>query len=1044
MITGIVVLASVGVANAKKQARQQVRFHESPRKQSLPADLALHAGPSLSSSVADTFHLAWYSFDNNGADPQGWTSVDLTEQDVYFHVADPSELSGGTFGNLLPLSGNRSMWCGSPAPVCSYAGTFPGYGNAWAQLFCTNKLNADSVVITYTVFWQSEPNYDDTRLEWSSDSTNWQPFNVAAGSPYPGRYEGIGPHPGDGETNAYLTESFGVGPATGATLGCVWLRFHFRSDGVFSDEDGLWPTDGAILIDDITVDEYAANGTLLQTTTSTFETAPVGGHADEHGLWNAKTPPPFGDFASLYPGATVVQEDPCFANASSLWGFFTDPSIENYMCHSPVPLPNQGIVPHQTNGLYMRNEIWSPRIPNVGSGDQYMLSFDVYRDLPLENLIFYVWDIRTWNGGCAGPWGKQNALWPVYYGYDRDWYNATFNVSALVSPTDDEIQISLGAYDMCPIWCGVYAFGGWCHSHAPLFDNVHLKRVTVTGPQFVVRHIDLFQDNFAEDGTLTGPARADCANDIAPQSSPTILPGDSVTLTVTTITTDPITGVGPAVYAYIAVWPQGQTGKTGADIEASETRAGIGKRYPLVNTIVHDGVTWYCYRADSVSDESGTIVADKYASDLNDFAFTPGDTICYVFCADDGAGNKRYFSRRVDGQGDNFVTDDLWEALNSPMEFTILPTPGGCTGDLLYVDATDDRGGPAQLYFDSTFDIYGIKNLVDRFDILGPSSAAGNSLASRVKNQITQIRDCYRTIIWCSGDVWSAIGDGTGNPWKSDDYGLLFFLLDTHPNNPGLYLSGDNIAAEWVSLAGTGAVALRAQYLSFNLVSRDHVASGEPVSPLLTGLAPYFAHSGVPDNFVAYGGCPAINNFDLLAPTGTATATVQNLSTGKNYVIHQTTLNAAASIARSVLSGFSYSAIRDIQADPPAWPPARAHHFKDIMQSLQVSIFSPTGIPNGKDVFANRLDNNYPNPFNPTTTIRYSIRSKGYVSLRIYDVTGALVRTLVDEVQTPRAEGFAIEWNGSTNAGSNVASGVYFYRLVTEGFDETKKMVLLK
>jgi flagellar hook assembly protein FlgD len=66
------------------------------------------------------------------------------------------------------------------------------------------------------------------------------------------------------------------------------------------------------------------------------------------------------------------------------------------------------------------------------------------------------------------------------------------------------------------------------------------------------------------------------------------------------------------------------------------------------------------------------------------------------------------------------------------------------------------------------------------------------------------------------------------------------------------------------------------------------------------------------------------------------------------------------------------------------------------------------------------------------------------VSLRIYNAAGQLVRTLVDEEQTPVAGGFSVTWDGASNAGENVASGVYFYRLTAKEYTDCKKMVLLK
>jgi flagellar hook assembly protein FlgD len=66
------------------------------------------------------------------------------------------------------------------------------------------------------------------------------------------------------------------------------------------------------------------------------------------------------------------------------------------------------------------------------------------------------------------------------------------------------------------------------------------------------------------------------------------------------------------------------------------------------------------------------------------------------------------------------------------------------------------------------------------------------------------------------------------------------------------------------------------------------------------------------------------------------------------------------------------------------------------------------------------------------------------VSLRIYNAAGQLVRTLVDEEQSPRPEGYTAVWDGLGNRGEEVATGVYFYKLTAKEFTQTKKMVLLK
>ena len=88
------------------------------------------------------------------------------------------------------------------------------------------------------------------------------------------------------------------------------------------------------------------------------------------------------------------------------------------------------------------------------------------------------------------------------------------------------------------------------------------------------------------------------------------------------------------------------------------------------------------------------------------------------------------------------------------------------------------------------------------------------------------------------------------------------------------------------------------------------------------------------------------------------------------------------------------------------------------------------------------LAQNCPNPFNPVTTVRYGLAEGGRVTLRIYDVTGRVVRTLVDQRQP--AGRHAVLWDGRNDAGQRVGSGVYFCRVRSGPFDEKRKLVLLK
>lgn len=86
------------------------------------------------------------------------------------------------------------------------------------------------------------------------------------------------------------------------------------------------------------------------------------------------------------------------------------------------------------------------------------------------------------------------------------------------------------------------------------------------------------------------------------------------------------------------------------------------------------------------------------------------------------------------------------------------------------------------------------------------------------------------------------------------------------------------------------------------------------------------------------------------------------------------------------------------------------------------------------------LNQNYPNPFNPSTTITYAVPKASRVALKVYDLSGATVATLVDEFQSAGTQ--SIVWNGTDESGDFVSSGTYFYRVENSG--EARKMVFLK
>ncbi len=110
--------------------------------------------------------------------------------------------------------------------------------------------------------------------------------------------------------------------------------------------------------------------------------------------------------------------------------------------------------------------------------------------------------------------------------------------------------------------------------------------------------------------------------------------------------------------------------------------------------------------------------------------------------------------------------------------------------------------------------------------------------------------------------------------------------------------------------------------------------------------------------------------------------------------------------------------------------------------NLELSItLTPDGITSSENDIAGvseyRLEQNYPNPFNPSTTIKYSVPVEGFVKIEIYNIIGAKVAELVNEVKS--VGNHSITFNAT-----GLSSGIYFYKIQASSFTETKKMVVLK
>ena len=980
-------------------------------------------------AAVDTYCIVWYNFEP--ASWQGFTQVDMTAQvSTWFHADDFAGLAGGDYGFLVPLEGTKSIWCGARPGTSDYlCGWYyaPGYGNNWNQMLRTYEFAfSGALYLSYHGMFDSEADYDYTHVEYDLGNDDW--VNVTS-------WDGHG-------VDTIVTHEILI------PKNSTKLRFHFTSDGAWSDEDGRGNTDGACVIDSINIWYDAGIPTPIDF--EDFEDWAVGATDNDAGgdLWKAFPGEAYGQYIGL--ASNLQDKDPCGDNFGSQIVFFIgspNPSAsypglyDTPFCQGPggITGPCQyeiAISPPIDMTKYTTNldnvqdgDIPVEDLPDLGGA---ILRFTVYRDLPSANNVFYVWHVRNLDPVtlCPGVWQDRNY---VYYGPDMDYIFGGFDISDLVG--GDPIQVAVGCMDYCEAF---YENPGDClyHTPSPWIDNVRVYRYKTSGPQWSFRYLEMFQDNFPEnDFNINSYVRADQADDKAAGTDPFFIPGDSMNVTCTSPLGGGIRENGHGGEVYLHVRCTDVSGFLGKPNLYGPTLEGTYGVY-----VSDDGAEWTVLQCDTAKTQYTNPVPEQWAIDLNDSLLTRGYMVEYYFEAYDNANERSTMPRYAD--------EGVY------LEFTCLPTG---RSDVLYVDDFHGRGtrrGNVEEYWNPTFEaVIAPETQPDRYDINSPSSMVANGLSSRATLNQLLYNDIdlsgYRIIIWDSGDLDVAtIGDGNPTYEKTDDCTLLINWMNQSENDVGLLVCGDDVAYDMnENLASTQAIQLMSSWCGVSYVADSYFEetggreAGGVITPLVTGASTgIFYNGGSPYTLYAFGGCPIVNGFDCLATTANgAEALMYPSYDGTDYVagIQSSQTNSTGNTARTMWIGFSWMYVRDTGLNSP--------NMRNLLFNEIYTWFQGTPNPDitGDEVpGAYKLAQNFPNPFNPTTTIKFDIRKKGHVSLKIYNVAGQLVKTLVNDVLD--AGSYSKEWTGTNNAGVKVASGVYFYSIEADNFTSTKKMVLLR
>jgi hypothetical protein len=1025
LLAALFVLSIDSVSIGKDKHVPRPRFYRPAVKEDV-TDIPGYEQRAIVAAAVDTYCIASYNFEQ--ANWQGWTRVDNTAQaDTFVRVEDFAGLGGGSHGRLVPIEGTKSIWFGTRTGdseyLCSWSPAAPGYGNKWAQYLMGHVPYPDvPLELSYHLVCDTEEGHDFVQVGWTLNETV-----ILA------EYSGVV----DTVATQYIYD-----PDGWSEWG-IYLFFRFTSDGTVSDQDGLIDTDGAVIIDSITI---TYDGILSDY--EDFESYEPG--EIYAGLWYGYQEDRYGHYSGL--AQNLLDHDPCNSNFATVIVFFEgsiypsgkypDPGMfDTPFCQGSMgleePCQDEMVVsPWLDLDRYSAgcDENQDTDIPpgELGNMGGVMLSYSAYIDLPVENLVFHTWKVRNLEDGCPGRWLEEPLV--RYYGDDGLWYRFEHDISDFV--TSDSIQVALGVVDMCSVWYGIY---GDCAEHTPTpwFDNVKVSRFETAGPRWSCQGADLFQDNFPSTDEMESYVRADMAADISPFSYPGIVPGDSVVVTCWA----PIAGgldtlgTGEArVYCHARVHYIGGL-PTKPDLYGPQL-AGTYGRY------ISDDGDWTVLLCEPALTSTGAVAPDRYCVDLNDELFTRGYLIEYYFKAYD-----------LDGAGTTLPEDaetvppDPCLSGRERFEFTCLPTLRKIP-DLLFVDDFDGRGTPeglVQTYFDHTVETTLAQGepLPDRYDVNQPSAMAGNGLGSRAR--LAHFTVAYQQIMWDSGDLSEGtLVSGESSADKSDDIGFLIDYLGAIPwsMGSGLMVMGDNVASDVMRYSD--GQALLADWCGVSLADPSYYeftggySGGGETSPLLAGL-----DDGPFDGLLFYisGGCPILSRFDVLDLVGPGMPGISYPEYGGDQYyagVYSTVINSQGSEVQAQWYGFSFMRIRNYMNGPLA----RTIFLRDAWRHI---FYGPNFRPDytGDEIPAvTALAGVYPNPFNPSTRLKFSLKEKGRVSLRVYDISGRLVRVLVNEVR--EAGSYEVVWDGTNDGGRKTTSGIYFCRMEAEDYERTLKMVQLR
>ncbi len=1013
-------------------------------------------------ALQDTVWIADWSVDSGAScTTTGWVKFDnrvLFDGSNYWVVdnrfdglgADSVRVSGYINGKAAVLSRHNLCWARD------------GYGNSWDYSVILKYAGA-SATLSFDKGSDSEDGYDFVTIETDSLGLSETLANICANpriTPAALRSEIVtgmsGLDPGSHVGPIALT-NFGAGTHE------VYIRFN--SNEANSDEDGLFSSSFSA---GLVVDNIVVTGGLAYA--ETF----AGALNANVSLVNTAGNQPFcaAPWARIF--SHITDNDKCKENMTCAW-LFSDP-LRIAFAPDMAFGPGLAVVHNWLDDIVVSPWV---SLASTPSATGTLLSF---RSFPGNNFargkIVQSWRVRgkarhdntdTVTLGdsidCLSPWVTVGDRYPQLTAFT--WSTTVLDLSFELPTNSYQVQVSTRVADW-QLLTGDSAPVSLDTGPGPYFDRVRIGRKVLLGP---VLQQDTDARAQGQDAFPTVQNALPNGEHFSPDGANrfgTCAFSSAADLGINGVTSNLITG--DSIY-----------------IRAADARSAGGlasvRFYGAITSGVHAGKApapyaiggngFFTVTADSARVPRGFVAPGKWFVDLDDTYFRGGDVLNYFWAAVDNSGGFSSSPLGLNALPASVATAET--ATLGLFEVNFLPVinwapayaariAADANGDLdptapelaastqkncvLYVQAMNSNrrsGMFNRTSFMFTLDDLGYRGQYDVYDVLG-SGNVNNALGGRAN--VAQASG-YALIIHDAGRLSGTLPDGVN-------------LDDAKINQAQWYR--DYLAQGLTGFAGTATVCVLGENVAFESNSNPLFATSMGLSSIVNdqalavspdvqgGNSFTWANGGVTnfigDKFSLSGGCPALRTFDGAGASGTAVVT-HNYKSGATTGTGAVVMNKNAVLKwNTVWMGFNWFDIRDAFGSPPGT--AEKTLLSKILSQAQpiACIHAPVATePGTPDEVATvplrtALHPCEPNPFNPTTTLRFDLACGGRTRLLVYDAAGHLVRTLVDA--TLPAGSHRQVWNGLDTGGQRAPSGVYFARLVSGESSLARKMVLLQ